>query len=264
MTPEAQIKQLLDRGFITAAFQPIVHLFTGQVLGYEALMRGPAKTILSSPSQVFGPTSGIPAEVVRDLDAACAAAAVRSGHLLIPNGLLFINIHINTILRLGKMQEYYQRLMESSGISPNALVIEISERATTQNPRALSRVIRTLKKMEFRFALDDFGTAYSGLQHLLWFEPEYIKIDRAFVMGIHRSSRKQAIVSSVLGLATKLGSLVIAEGVETASEMRTLKELGVRLAQGYHFGRPEAAHVWVERPKTSGGFKAWFQGPSIN
>jgi EAL domain-containing protein (putative c-di-GMP-specific phosphodiesterase class I) len=252
----------MDRGFITAAFQPIVQLESRQVVGYEALMRGPAGTILSSPGQVFGPASGIPPEVIWDLDAACVAAAVRSGHLLIPSGLLFVNLHISTFLHLRTKQAYYQKLMESSGIPPEAVVIEISERATTQNPRALSRMIRTLRKMRFRFALDDFGTAYSGLHHLLWFEPEYIKIDRAFVMGIHRSARKQTIVSSAANLAAKLGSVVIAEGVEQEPEMRTLMELDIPMAQGFHFGRPAAAHAWARESPSSEAFKAWFTGPA--
>jgi len=260
---EVQVRELLQRGFLSTAFQPILHLNTGRVLGYEALMRGPGGTPLANPARVFGPQSPLSQGLIRELDAACVAAAFRSGRLLVPYGLLFVNVHINTLLKLRVVQDYYRKLLESSGISPQAVVVEISERSSTETPRALSRVLKVLRKAGFRFALDDFGLAYSGLQHLYWFEPEFVKLDRGFVLGIQRSKRKQALVAGMAALCQKLGSEVIAEGVEGNEELLTLMSLDIPLAQGYHFGRPQAPLFWLSERRTEGVPKPYFAAGAL-
>ncbi len=259
MTTEEQVRQLLKHGYISTAYQPIVNLENGGIVGYEALMRGPKDTPLSHPGWIFGPSSRVSDGLIQDLDAACIAASLRSGHMLVPAGDLFINVHISTLLHLRKMQSLFENLLDSSGIPPEAVVIEISERTKAPNPRALSRILRTLRRRGFRFALDDFGQAFSGLQHLLWFEPEFIKIDRAFVLGIQRSARKQALVAGVATMAQKLGGQVVAEGVETSEELLTLMALDVPMAQGYHFGRPQSALFWTAEGKVKAIFRPWFQ-----
>jgi EAL domain-containing protein (putative c-di-GMP-specific phosphodiesterase class I) len=258
VSAEQNVRTLIERGFVSTAFQPIVNLNTGRVVGYEALLRGPAGTILAKPGVVFGPQTALPEEAITELDVACVAAALRGGRLLVPFGLLFINLHISTLLRMNKLEDHFQRLMESSRIPPEAVVIEISERSTTAAPRAMSRILRAARKRGYRFALDDFGTAWSGLQHLLWFEPEYVKMDRAFVQGIDRSARKQALVSQIGALTKRLGSEVIAEGVETNAELLTLMALDVPLAQGFHFGHPRGALYWTADRETRANYKQYF------
>ena len=213
---------------------------------------------MACPGRIFGSNSPISPGLIQKLDAACVAAALRSGRLLVPMGLLFINVHIHTLLHMRDLQTSYLRLMESSGIPPEAVVIEISERSRSETPRALSRVLKDMRKRGFRFALDDFGAAYSGLQHLLWFEPEFVKLDRAFALGINRSARKQTLVAGAAAMARKLGSKVIVEGVENSTELLTLMALDVPMAQGYHFGRPKAAVFWASHGSTTNPFRPWF------
>ncbi len=263
MTPDAEVRDLLLRGFVSTAFQPIIHLNTGKVVGYESLMRGPTETILSNPGYVFGPTSKVSPTLIRELDVACVAASFRSGRLLVPFGQLFVNIHISTLMHIRQWQDHFRKLLDSSGIPPQAVVIEISERSTTHRPRVLSRILRLLKREGFRFALDDFGLAYSGLQHLYWFEPEYVKLDRAFILGIQRSARKQALVAGVTAMCQKLGSQVIAEGVENTEELLTLMALDIPMAQGYHFGRPQAALFWTSERATNTVLKPWYKASRL-
>ena len=137
------------QGFVSTAFQPIVHLHTGKVVGYEALLRGPAGSALACPGRIFGTNSPISPGLIQRLDAACVAAALRSGRLLVPMGLLFINVHLHTLLHMRDLQTSYLRLMESSGIPPEAVVIEISERSRSATPRALSRILRDMRKRGF-------------------------------------------------------------------------------------------------------------------
>jgi EAL domain-containing protein (putative c-di-GMP-specific phosphodiesterase class I) len=258
VSAEESVRSLIERGFVSTAFQPIVNLNTGRVVGYEALLRGPAPSILARPGVVFGPRTGLPEEVLTDLDVACVAAALRGGRLLVPFGLLFINLHISTLLQMKRLEGHFQKLMESSGIPPQAVVIEISERSTTAAPRAMSRILNAVRKRGFRFALDDFGTAWSGLHHLLWFEPEFLKMDRAFVKGIDRSARKQSLVSHVGTLARRLGSDLIAEGVETNAELLTLMALDIPMAQGFHFGKPQGALYWTADREMRAAYRPFF------
>lgn len=258
MSAVQDVRTLIERGFVSTAFQPIVNLNTGRVMGYEALLRGPATTVLANPGVVFGSRTALPEEVITELDTACVAAALRGGRLLVPFGLLFINLHISTLLRLNMLQDHFLKLMESSGIPPEAVIIEISERSTTAAPRAMSRILRAVRKRGFRFALDDFGTAWSGLHHLLWFEPEFVKMDRPFIQGLDRSARKQALVSQVGTLTRRLGGEVIAEGVETNAELLTLMALDVPLAQGFHFGYPRGALYWTADRETRASYKQFF------
>jgi EAL domain-containing protein (putative c-di-GMP-specific phosphodiesterase class I) len=263
MTPDSEVRDLLLRGFVSTAFQPIIHLNSGKVVGYESLMRGPADTILSNPGYVFGPTSQVSTHLIRELDVACVAASFRSGRLLVPFGQLFVNIHISTLMHISQWQDHFRKLLDTSGIPPQAVVIEISERSTTHRPRVLSRILRLLRREGFRFALDDFGLAYSGLQHLYWLEPEYVKLDRAFILGIQRSARKQALVASVTAMCQKLGSQVIAEGVENTEELLTLMALDIPMAQGFHFGRPQAALFWTSERATNTILKPWYKASRL-
>lgn len=258
MSPEDQVNDLIRRGFISTAFQPIVELHSGRITGYEALLRGPAGSAIACPGRIFGSKSPVSSNLIQKLHAACVAAALRSGRILVPLGLLFINVHFHTLLHMRDLQDSYLRLMESSGIPPEAVVIEISERSRSEAPRALSRILRAMRNRGFRFALDDFGTAYSGLQHLLWFEPEFLKLDRAFALGINRSARKQTLVAGAATMARKLGSKVIAEGVENSTELLTLMALDVPMAQGHHFGRPRSAQFWASQGSASNPFRPWF------
>lgn len=258
MSPENEVRDLIKRGFVSTAYQPIIQLHTGAIIGYEALLRGPAESALASPGHIFGSNSPISQDLILELDASCVAAALRSGRLLVPLGLLFVNVHIHTLLRMRFLMDRYLRLMESSGIPPEAVVIEISERSPTSTPRALAKILGGLRRRGFRFALDDFGAAYSGMEHLLWFEPEFVKLDRAFALGIQRSARKQTLVSGVAAMAKKLGSQVIVEGVETSAELLTLMALDIPMAQGYHFGRPKAAMFWVSHGQICNPFRPYF------
>lgn len=259
MNADDVVRELIGRGFLSTAFQPIYHLNTGKIVGYEALMRGPAETPLASPARIFGPQTPLSRQVIGELDAACVAAAFRSGRMLVPYGLLFVNVHISTLLRIRELADPFRKLLESSGVPPQAVVIEISERHSTRNPRALSRILRLLRRYGFRFALDDFGLAYSGLQHLYWFEPEYVKLDRGLILGIQRSARKQALVAGFSAMCRKLGGEVIAEGVESNEEVVTLMGMDIPMVQGFHFGCPQAPRFWLSEREVANVQHPFFQ-----
>lgn len=263
MSINKSVVELIERGYVGSAFQPIVDLDSGRMMGYEALLRGPKGTPLARPDLIFGPRSKLVPDTLHKLDAACVAAALRSGRMLVPHGLLFVNVHMSTLLGDRKLKDHFLKLLESSNIAPNTVVIELSERTSDCHTRTVSRIINDIKKLGFRFALDDFGTAYAWLENLYRFEPSYVKLDRGLIKDIHLSHRKQDLVLSVKEMCEKLGSEVIAEGIEVLDELVTVMTLNIPYGQGFHFGLPMGAMFWISERAVKTVYKPWFKAAQL-
>jgi EAL domain-containing protein (putative c-di-GMP-specific phosphodiesterase class I) len=111
-----------------------------------------------------------------------------------------------------------------------------------EDPESAQGLLRGLKALGVKLAIDDFGVGYSSLAHLKYLLPvDMIKIDKSFVDGLLESAESRAIVTAIIQLAHALGVVAVAEGVETAEQAAVLREMGCHLAQGYHFSRPVAA-----------------------
>jgi EAL domain-containing protein (putative c-di-GMP-specific phosphodiesterase class I) len=131
--------------------------------------------------------------------------------------------------------------LEASGLAPGLLCLEITESAVLADPDAATEVLEALKSLGVRLAIDDFGIGYSSLSQLKALLPvDTIKIDKSFVDGVTTDHEDGAIVDAVLRLAAGLKLSAVAEGVETAEQVDALRALGCRLAQGYHYARPQA------------------------
>ena len=132
--------------------------------------------------------------------------------------------------------------IESFGLNPDRLMIEITESAMTGDPRtSMEPVIDELHERGLRLAIDDFGSGHSSLSRLNQMRVSTLKIDRSFVSDVETDAGNAAIVKAVLSLGRSLGIRVVAEGVETASQASFLREHGCDMGQGYHFGRPMPA-----------------------
>src|SRR5690606_18190257 len=131
------------------------------------------------------------------------------------------------------------KLLQQYGIPAEKVVIELTEQMPTDDFELLDTALHHYRDMGFSIALDDLGAGYSSLR--LWSElrPEYVKIDRHFIDGIHRDPLKREFVGSILQIARASKAQVIAEGIELTEELAVLMEMGVDLVQGYLLGRPQ-------------------------
>jgi len=212
------------------AFQPIVDWREKRVFGFEALLRSD-EPLMKNPADMLDAAErlGRLDELGRAVRARVAAAAPEA-----PEGVkLFVNLHSADL----NDEELYSADAPLSKIAPR-VVLEVTERASLHGVRNIASSVAKLKRLGFQIAIDDLGAGYAGLTSFTQLEPEVAKLDMSLVRGVDADSRRQSIVRSMKKLCDELGMLVVAEGVETATERNTLAEVGCNLLQGYLFAKP--------------------------
>ncbi|MES2624910.1 MAG: bifunctional diguanylate cyclase/phosphodiesterase [Pseudomonadota bacterium] len=226
---------------VHTVFQPIVDLNGRSIHGYEALIRGPENTEYFRPIALFD--AAITHKLEVQLEIMCRKVSIREYAALGLSEKLFLNISptalMNPDFKKGKTLQY----LEEYEISPEQVVIEVTEQQKTHNYRLLAEAITHYRNMGFTVALDDLGDGYSGLR--LWSEllPDFIKVDKHFISNIHNDRIKASFVASLHKMATASNCKIIAEGVEQGEELMMLQKIGISFAQGFWFARPTAVPV---------------------
>jgi diguanylate cyclase (GGDEF)-like protein len=235
---EELVRDIIARERVQAVFQPIVDLKRRAILGYEALTRGPEDTPFHKPIALFG--AAIKLGLESELEIVCRKNSIRAFAKLGLDAKLFLNISPGALTNPGFKKGKTLRYLEEFGISPERVVIEVTEQHKTQGYRLLAEALAHYRSMGFTVALDDLGAGYSGLR--LWTEvlPDYIKIDKHFIRNIHNDRIKASFVTSLYRMASASNCQVIAEGVELAEELKVLQKIGIGFVQGYYFARPES------------------------
>ena len=228
---------LLQEELVTYHFQPIYSARSGRIAAYEALMRVDLPT-LHSPAQVMqlAHETGRLYEIERItvFHSSAIFQRMQAQGLFQSDALLFINSIANVSLTNEDVEEYAQRYPELL----KRLVVEITEQEDLD--RACLERKRNVPGFSGSFALDDYGSGYSNELNLLELSPRYIKIDISIVRGIDTDRDKQQIVSNIVAYAHARSMQLIAEGIETEAQLRTVIGLGVDLLQGYYLSRPAA------------------------
>jgi diguanylate cyclase (GGDEF)-like protein/PAS domain S-box-containing protein len=232
----------VQRDELEVHYQPVIDMVSGNVRGFEALVRwrNPARGLLwpSEFIQVAEETGLIVSMGGWVLDQACQQAQTWRAE----RGALSMAVNVSARqLQDPTLVASIARALATSGLDPGALVLEITESATVDDAEGVIARLEELKGLGVGLAIDDFGTGYSSLTYLRRFPVDQLKIDRSFVVEVATSSEDRAIVASVIELAHALGVTVVAEGVETEAQLRELSDMGCDLAQGYRWRRPEAA-----------------------
>ena len=231
-----EFRRLINEELISYHFQPIIDAKDGSVFAYEALMRVDLPT-LHSPADVLrlAREENCLHEVERItfFRASSAYQALENAGKVVPSALLFVNSIASQYLTPDELSEYSARY---ASILPR-IVIEITEEECL-DPKAL-RIKQTIRGSSGAFALDDYGSGYSNERSLLELSPNYIKIDLSIIRSIDTDANKRQIVSNTVSYAHQRGMKVVAEGLETADEVRTVLSLGVDLLQGFFLAMPQ-------------------------
>jgi EAL domain-containing protein (putative c-di-GMP-specific phosphodiesterase class I) len=262
--PEAQIRRLIERTYMSArfaterkrrdraamlerilleekvstVFEPIVRLATNEVLGYEALSRGPAGSGLETPFDLFSTAEAADREY--ELDSLCRRRALANARGIQSNQLLFLNILPTCIQDPDFQAVRVRETLGALGLGPRNLVLEISEKQAISNFPIMREAIDHFSGLGFGIALDDTGAGFSSLQAALELAPDFLKLDMSLVRSIEESPEKQELLRGLQSLAAKMGSRVIAEGIETEQELSAIRALGIECGQGFYLGRGSA------------------------
>ncbi|WP_236191002.1 bifunctional diguanylate cyclase/phosphodiesterase [Pseudomonas pharyngis] len=231
------LSSILTQSGLHSLFQPIICLSERRILGYEALTRGPSNSPLHSPIALFAVARQ--AGRLSELEIACRQSACRRFNEQQLPGKLFLNVSPESLLEAAHQPGRTLQLLQDFGIPPSQVVIELTEQTPIDDFQLLQTALHHYRAMGFSIALDDLGAGYSSLR--LWSElrPDYVKIDRHFIDGIHQDALKREFVGSILQIAKASRAQVIAEGIELSEELAVLTEMGVDLVQGYLLGRPQ-------------------------
>ena len=231
----ATLERIILEESLTNVYEPIIELADHTVIGYEALIRGPQGSGLESPTRLF--SVAYSANLQYELDALCRRLALKNARGIEPYQKLFLNILPTSIHDPDFGEMRIRRLLESIGLAPQSLVLEISEREAISNFQIFREAIGHFANLGFGIALDDIGSGYSSLETALELAPDYLKIDMSLVRGIDDHPPKQELLRGLQGLAEKLQAALIAEGIETEEELDAIRELGIKCGQGYAIGR---------------------------
>lgn len=213
------------------AYQPIVSWRGRKVFSYEALFRTAAKDV-NGPMEMLELAERTHA--LFDVGRAIRARVAHDAEHLAKDVLLFVNLHPSDL----DDPELYQAHAPLARYAPR-VVLEITERASLGHVEDQLSRVAALRALGYRVAIDDLGAGYAGLTTFAQVQPEFVKLDGSLVRRIENDRARQVVVGSMMGVASDLGTHVIAEAIETVAERRMLEQLGVDLMQGYLFCRPE-------------------------
>lgn len=224
----ARIRAVIEAGQFSMVYQPIWDMRTHEAIGFECLARF-APLPSRPPNEWFAEAAevGLGTELeLAAIQAGLGAVASFPLHLH-----LAINASVETVLHDG-----FLKLI--ADVPLERIVLEITEHTDVEDYEGLLNVLQPLRQRGLRLAIDDAGAGYSSLKHILNLRPDFIKLDMDLTRHIDLDPARRALASALIAFADDTDSCIIAEGVETASELATLKALGVQQAQGYFLGRP--------------------------
>jgi len=227
---------LLARGALDVVFQPIVSLYSGHVLGAEALARFPGAPP-RRPDQWF--TDAATVGLAPQLELLAVRTAVARAATSIPAGVdLWLNVSPATVAT----DELRQLLTGEGFASASRLVLEITEHASIDDYPAFLRSRDQLAALGVRFAVDDAGAGYASFAHILRLQPDYIKLDRDVVHGLDHDAAKRALTAAIVMFAMEVRCAVVAEGIETKEEFDAASLVGIDAVQGFFVSPPAARH----------------------
>jgi EAL domain-containing protein (putative c-di-GMP-specific phosphodiesterase class I) len=241
---ETELRQALKRSEFQLYYQPIVSLKTGKLAGFEALIRWSSKT-----RGFISPGQFIPIAEETDLIIPLGEWILRTACQQIRDWreqyalALPVSVSVNLSSRQFKPELVTRigKILQDSGIDRNSLKLEITESMMMHNVEEAIELLQQLRDLGLHLSIDDFGTGYSNLSYLHRFPVDTLKVDQSFVRRLHEgedSDRYLQIVRTVVTLGHNLNLDVVAEGIETEAQKKTLESLQCEYGQGYYFSKP--------------------------
>ena len=235
-TAAAAITEVIARGQLQPVYQPIVSLASGVVIGVEGLIRPVPPAPFADPGALFAAAEA--GGRLTALDLACVETIVAGAHELPDDQFLSLNLSPSTVEAPEFTSAALLAVLARHGFPRHRLVVELTERQAIHDVERVRSRLETLREAGVRIAADDIGAGNSGLRLLAEISFDVLKVDLGLVQRSASSESSTAVLGSVVALASRMGALVVAEGIEQASQLAQLTELGIEAGQGFHLGRP--------------------------
>ncbi|MCP1471335.1 diguanylate cyclase (GGDEF)-like protein [Sphingobium sp. OAS761] len=252
---ESRLRDVLAQGGLTLAYQPLIHLQTGEITGFEALARWHDEELGNVwPSEFIAVAeeSGLITSLGRWAAYEAAQALSRWDAKFGQALPVSVNVNLSPIqMARDDVASVFEEALRYSGVAGNRLTAELTESAIIADPEKARKLLFALKDLDMAIAMDDFGTGFSNLASLHSLPIDILKIDRSFVSSMLGDHDKAVIVRTILSLAESLNLRVTAEGIETQELAHKLQAMGCWQGQGYYFARPmseaDAYDYWRAR-----------------
>jgi EAL domain-containing protein (putative c-di-GMP-specific phosphodiesterase class I) len=232
----ARMRRLIGGDGLHVAFQPIVDLASGRVVGAEALARfrdGDGEAIPTERCFLDAHAVGVGIE----LELAVIRLALGCEGRLPDGRYLALNVSPAVLEHPGLVEEISGRDI----VRP--LVVELTEHQPVEDYVALGEQLDRLRALGIRIAVDDVGSGFSSFRHVTRVNPDILKLDRTLVCGIDDDPVRQSLASAIVSFARDVGAIVVSEGIESESELCCLKDLAVGCGQGFYLGRPHLGAI---------------------
>jgi len=250
---ENGITEALDKDGFTIVLQPQVSMATGQIYGFESLMRLSINDVAIRPDEFISIAEATGQVVEIDLWGLKTAALKfmqwhRDGLTQARLSCNLSSLHFKSNAIVSQVEE----ILAETQLDPAFLTLEITESMLLEDIEKVTAILERLRNLGCKIALDDFGTGYSSLSYLRRLSVDIIKIDQSFVRGLNEGSSMRVILEAIVDIAKGLGKSLVVEGIETEDEARIIRALQCEIGQGYLFGRPMGIEDAQARLKQEG------------
>ncbi|QIB67901.1 GGDEF domain-containing protein [Aminipila butyrica] len=236
-TDSTILEGILEGKYIKPVYQPIVSLVDGQTFGYEALSRISNKAFHMNIEHMFRTADRM--NKSWELEALCRSKALENSIHIDAGKKLFLNVNSNIIYDNKFREGFTKNRLNEYGLDANNIIFEITERVAILDSNAFLGSINHYKSQNYGIAIDDVGAGYSGLNVIASVRPNLMKLDMNLVRGIDKDEIKQLLCKAMVDFGKNAGIQLIAEGIETEEELKTLINLKVDYGQGYFLGIPQ-------------------------
>ncbi|WP_026485988.1 GGDEF domain-containing protein [Caldanaerobius polysaccharolyticus] len=256
------LKHIIASKNVISVFQPIVSLTTGNVIGYEALSRGPKNTPLEKPEKMFEVAKQN--NMLWELEMLCRSKALEKSCSNSTARIIFLNVDPHVINDENFVSGFAREFLAKYKIDPSSIIFEITEKTAIEDYKSFKNILKYYVEQGYKIAIDDTGAGYSGLKTIVETNPQYIKVDMSLVRDIDKDQLKQNLMKTFYQFSINTNCRIIAEGIETHSELDVLIDIGIQYGQGYLLQkpaedfvdiRPEAKEYIIERNKVKRQFR---------
>ena len=228
---------LIEHRRLHAVLQPIVATRSGEIVGYEGLIRGPVDSPLHMPAWLFSVAERFGLESA--VEHLSREIVLETFVALDLPGKLFLNVSPELLTQTASRDDNFVAFLKQVGLPPGRVIIELTENQPTPDLAKMRDALLHYRGLGFEVAIDDLGEGFSSLR--LWSElrPEFVKIDKHFILGVSQDTLKLEFVRAIQQIASCCGSRVIAEGIETRQDFRVIRDIGIAYSQGHFIAMPD-------------------------